>query len=110
MIRRVITLLLFSVVVNSAFAQSLTMYNMDMISQSTRTNPGMMPKAKFHLGLPVLSYLDLGLVNNGFVLSDFIQNNEFTSDNMLSKLQNDNYISLNLNMDLISFGLTSVVL
>ena len=104
MIRRVITLLLFSVVVNSAFAQSLTMYNMDMISQSTRTNPGMMPKAKFHLGLPVLSYLDLGLVNNGFVLSDFIQNNEFTSDNMLSKLQNDNYISLNLNMDLISFG------
>jgi hypothetical protein len=104
MIRKVLTLLLFSVLVNSAFAQGLTMYNMDMIPQSTRTNPGIMPKAKFHLGLPVLSYIDLGLVNNGFVLADYISNNNITSDKMLSKLQNDNYISLNLNLDLISFG------
>ncbi len=104
MIRKVVTLLLFSVLVNSAFAQGLTMYNMDMIPQSTRTNPGIMPKAKFHLGLPVLSYIDLGLVNNGFVLSDYISNNTITSDKMLSKLETDNYISLNLNLDLISFG------
>ncbi len=103
MIRRISTLLLL-VLVNTAFSQGLSMYNMDMVPQSTRTNPGIMPKAKFHLGLPALSYLDLSLVNNGFVLSDFIKNNNITSDNMLSKLQPDNYISLNLNLDLLSFG------
>lgn len=104
MIRRLFTLVLFSVLVNSAFAQGLTMYNMDMVPQSTRTNPAIMPKAKFHLGIPVLSYLDLGLVNNGFVLSDIISNNSITSDKMLAKLEDDNYISLNLNVDLLSFG------
>ncbi|MCX6180700.1 MAG: DUF5723 family protein [Bacteroidetes bacterium] len=104
MIRKVFTFLLFSLVVNGTFAQGLTMYNMDMIPQATRTNPGMMPKAKFHFGLPVLSYLDLGLVNNGFVFADFVKGSDFTSDNMLSKLQNDNYISFNMNLDLISFG------
>ncbi|MFM7023111.1 MAG: DUF5723 family protein [Flavobacteriales bacterium] len=104
MIRKALTLLLFSVLVNAASGQSLTMYNMDMIPQANRINTAMMPKAKFHLGLPLLSSFDLGLVNNGFMISDYFEGNQITDDLMLSKLQKDNYISLNLNMDLLSFG------
>jgi hypothetical protein len=104
MIKKLSILLLFVVLANTVFSQGLTMYNMDMVPQASRTNPGLMPKANFHLGLPALSCLDVSLVNNGFVFSDVINFASLTPDKMLSKLQPDNYISLGLNIDLFSLG------
>ncbi len=105
MIKRVLLLLLVTVVGSSTFGQGLTTYNMDMIPQSTRTNPGIMPKAKFHLGLPVISYLDMSLVNTGFVFSDlFSSSTDISTAELVKSLKKDNYLSLNLNVDLLSFG------
>jgi len=107
MIKRLLFVLLFAVLFRTVTAQGLTSYYMDINPQSTKSNPGMMPKAKFYLGLPVISGLSLGYVNNGFVFADLFARqggSKPTLEYMLPYLSNNNYLSLNTDIDLLSFG------
>lgn len=51
-----------------AQSQLLLPYN-DILFQSTWENPAVRPMHRFSFGLPVLSSIELGVVNNGFQLS-----------------------------------------
>jgi len=107
MTKRLFIALLFTTLVSSSFAQGLTTYFMDIVPQSSRTNPGLMPRAKFYLGLPIISGFDIALVNNGFVFADLFAKqggSKLDLDFMLKGLNDRNYLSLNTNLDLFSFG------
>lgn len=50
-------------------SQMLLPYN-DILFQSTWENPAVRPMHRFSVGLPVLSSVEAGIINNGFRLSD----------------------------------------
>ena len=92
----------------TSFAQGLTLYNMDFVPQSMRSNPAQIQQSNFHFSiLPILPNLDLSYVNNGFVLSDLLQGGAATvatPDRLLGALEDKNFISTKLNIDYLSFG------
>lgn len=107
MIKRVIVLLLC---LSGALgkAQNLTMYGNQFVPQSSRSNPAFTPNANFHFGLPLISSFAFGAVNTGFVLSDALKtvegNTKLVMADAIPKLADDNYIGLDFNVDLLSFG------
>ncbi len=52
-----------------AQSQMLLPYN-DILFQSTWENPAVRPMHRFSVGLPILSSVEAGVINNGFKLSD----------------------------------------
>ena len=107
MIKRLLLALLFTALSSTVFSQGLTSYFMDIVPQSSRTNPGLMPKAKFHLGLPIISNVGLSFVNNGFVFSDLFARQgggKIDMDYMLPGLKDNNYLSFSTDIDFLSFG------
>ena len=92
----------------ASFAQGLTLYNMDFVPQSMRSNPAQIQQSNFHFSLfPILPNLDLSYVNNGFVLADLLQvgaGTVATPDKFLGAIEDKNFISTKLNIDYLSFG------
>ena len=89
-------------------AQNLTMYGNQFIAQSTRSNPAFTPNANFHFGLPLISSFGVGVVNTGFVMSDALKvvegQTRLTMVDVLPKLAEDNYIGMDMELDLLSVG------
>lgn len=93
----------------AAYSQTdLTIYYMDNIPQRMYQNPAFKPTYKINIGLPVISSVHAGYLSNT-ITPDAL----FTIDNgtpilKLNQFQNDikknNYIGLDLNIDLLSFG------
>jgi hypothetical protein len=78
---------------------------MDYVPQSMRLNPGTLEKNKFSISILPMPNMGFGYVNNGFVLSDLIVGgSDVNPENMLSKLQDRNYINLRANIDYLSFS------
>lgn len=92
----------------ASFAQGLTLYNMDFVPQSMRSNPAQIQQSNFHFSLfPILPNLDLSYVNNGFVMADLLQvgaGTVATPDKLLGAIKDKNFISTKLNIDYLSFG------
>lgn len=88
--------------------QNFTLYNMEMVPQRMYMNPAMVHSNKLYIGLPILSSQYINFSNSGFKYSDLIRHNGDSLyvdfDNMLSKLSDNNYISMALQPDLLSFG------
>ena len=60
-----IFLLLFQLVVFSAFSQqNMTMYNMRSVYQRSYVNPGLLPDAKIYIGIPALGSNYLNVSNS----------------------------------------------
>lgn len=63
--------LVVSLGVGSAYGQSqMVLPYVDQILQSTWENPAVRPMHRFSIGLPVLSSVEVGFINNGFALRD----------------------------------------
>ncbi len=107
------TVVLISVLVqrNSFAQQNFILYNMRSVPQSIYANPAFRPTdTTIFVGIPVFSSQYFSFSNSGFRYSDLIKhgaNDSLYADpnNMLSKLATKNYISLNYQMDLFSFGI-----
>lgn len=88
--------------------QNLTLYNMEMIPQRMYTNPAFAHSNKVYIGLPVLSSMYINVSNSGFKYSDLIKHSGDSLyvdyDNMLGKLAENNYFSVAVQPDLLSFG------
>jgi outer membrane protein OmpA-like peptidoglycan-associated protein len=88
--------------------QNLTLYNMEMVPQRMYTNPAFMHSNKVYVGLPVLSSMYFNFSNSGFKYSDVIKHRGDSLyvdyNNMLGKLSKNNYISVAVQPDLLSFG------
>lgn len=103
----ILAFLLFATVGLNA-QQNLTLYNMEMVPQRMYTNPAFMHSNKLYIGIPVLSSMYINFSNSGFKYSDLIKHRGDSLyvdyDNMLGKLAKNNYISVAVQPDLLSFG------
>ncbi|MDB4082649.1 DUF5723 family protein [Vicingaceae bacterium] len=98
--------LLFSFV--SKAQQDLTLFNFNDIPQSSYSNPSNQFNGKFFIGIPVLSSSYYSLSNSGFAYSDFIKQDgdslRLDFNSMITGLEDENFLSFNTKIDLISFG------
>jgi hypothetical protein len=91
--------------------QDFTLYNMNVVPQRAYLNPAFQPgTGKITVGLPVLSSEYLNVSNSGFRYSDVIKHRSDDSlyvdfDNLLSKLAQNNYLSVTFRPDIFSFGI-----
>ncbi|HET6225720.1 MAG TPA: DUF5723 family protein, partial [Bacteroidia bacterium] len=98
---------------NYTIAQNFTLYNMGVVPQRTYSNPALIPKgSRISVGIPMLSSEQLSIRNSGFKYSDVVKHGDDDSlhldvDNMLSKLSPNNYLSVNYNPDILSFGIVA---
>lgn len=88
--------------------QDFIMYNLRNVPQSIYSNPSNRFNGKFYIGLPALSSNYISLSNSGFAFSDAFENRNgdlyLDFENLLSTIEDDNYLSFNAKIDLLSFG------
>lgn len=89
--------------------QNLVLYNMETVPQRMYANPAMLPFSNVNIGLPGVSSVYFNFGNSGFRYNDLIRRRSDDSlyvdpDNMISKLRDNNYITSNTNVDLLSFS------
>ena len=93
------------------YAQGLTLYNMDFVPQSMRSNPAQIQQSNFHFSvLPILPNIDMSYINNGFVISDILDGKTnadttiLTPEKMVGAINDKNFLSTKVNLDFLSFG------
>ena len=89
--------------------QDLTINLMPIIPQSNYTNPAFKPTPKWYIGFPALSSFYIGVGHSGFTYRDAIRRRSDDSlvlgmDDMIAKLGKTNYLSANINEEILSFG------
>ena len=101
------TLYIFLLSTAMGFSQgNFILYNSDFIPQSNYVNPGTMPQSKINIGLPVISSIYSSFGNNGFNLNDvFTSSGSLNMTNLIANLKPSNYLTYNLQVDLLSFGI-----
>jgi hypothetical protein len=115
---RLTLLILFIVKFNVLPAQQdLTIYAMQSIPQSNYYNPALVPDCKIHIGclpvvpLPVLSSINISINNSGFTYDDIVHRADDNAplkvyvDDAVNNLNEKNYLSSNLNLEWLSFGI-----
>ncbi|MBD98279.1 MAG: hypothetical protein CMO34_00405 [Verrucomicrobia bacterium] len=88
--------------------QDFIMYNLRNVPQSIYSNPSNRFNGKFYIGLPALSSNYFSLSNSGFAYSDAFEERNgdlyLDFDNLINTMEDNNYLSFNLKVDLLSFG------
>lgn len=105
----IFTLIIISSIALDSIGQGLTLYNMDYVPQSMRNNPSQMQQSNFHIAVsPLFTNVNVSFINNGFTVSDLfiVEDGETkaTPDRMLAVIDDNNFISSELNLDFLSFG------
>ena len=110
-IQNKIALFILLMISANGFAQTdLTLYNMNWTPQSMYQNPALTPPTKINIGLPLISSIYGQVSNTGFAYKDLVQLNAqdslvLTPENMLGKLGPRNYLTSNVSVDYLSFGI-----
>lgn len=89
--------------------QALTLYNMDVIGQSTQVNPSLMPENGMYIGIPALSSTTFLFTNSGFTWRDlhWVRQDDSVNldiENAISKLPDKNFISLSVRTNILEAG------
>lgn len=92
---------------NAQVANSL--FNMRSVPQSNYINPAITPDSKLYIGIPALSSIYFNIGHTGFTYNQAIQRRKddtlvVRTDNIISKLDNINYLYNQFNAEIISFG------
>jgi outer membrane protein OmpA-like peptidoglycan-associated protein len=105
---------LFFVIFLGCFMQlraqdNFTLYFMNSINQSSYTNTSTRPINNINFGIPALSSIYFGLSNSSIKYSDLIYKRSddslvFDMDNALKLMDENNYLTSNFRIDIISFG------
>ena len=95
---------------NALAQNSLVLYQMDSIPQSTHLNPGRIPAVKFFVGLPILSKVNANFGSSGFRLDHLgagldVTSRDFDFQQLLDNVGNENNARFSLSTDLLSFGM-----
>jgi len=82
---------------------------MRIIPQSYYSNPAFIPQCRWHIGMPGLSSFYMGGGHNGFNAKNVISVNALDSveldiESMIGSLKKHNYVSLEMNEELLTFG------
>lgn len=98
--------MLCTVVLTSQNKQIL--YGFDNIPQTLLLNPGAKTNYKYHVGVPLLSGISVQANMSGFTIADLFRNDnvDFNTklDNVLNQLDNNDYIALNTQVEIINAG------
>ncbi len=95
---------------NTYSQQDQTIHLMQIIPQSSYTNPAFKPVANWYFGFPALSSLYVGVGHSGFAYRDLIHRLSNGSlgimmdNSVIDKLGKINYISANVMEELVAFG------
>lgn len=91
--------------------RDLALYNLRHVPQSLSTNPSFRPAYKNYISLPVLSGINLDVINTGFSLSDIlvpkgVNDSLFinSDDAFFSQMDGSNRFSVNFALNLFGFG------
>lgn len=89
--------------------QALTLYNMDVIGQSTQVNPSLMPENGMYIGIPALSSTTFLFTNSSFTWRDlhWVRQDDSVNldiENAISKLPDKNFISLSVRTNILEAG------
>ncbi len=105
------TLIILAILLGTYSAQAqqdLTLYYMDYVPQKQYLNPAFKPNASVNIGLPVVSSVYFNHINTVFTPKNLFETNGNTTtlaiDNFKTKIRNNNYVGVNLKVDLLSFG------
>ena len=93
-------------------AQNNTFYFMDRVPQSMMMNPAIQPVCKVYVGIPMISGIVFGLNHHGPSMHDVLKRGTGTNgdsltidwDGLDSKLKDKNYLALNEDITILSFG------
>lgn len=96
----------------TSIAQYRTLYNLELIPQSQRTNPANQPYSNVYVKLPQISAIQLSFTNTGFTYNDiFRQGTGDKADslvvdlnNLENKLRDKNYFLTDVDVGIIGFG------
>ncbi|MEI6852118.1 MAG: DUF5723 family protein [Bacteroidota bacterium] len=112
-----ITLIVLCLVSIRTFAQDdMTIYSLNSVPQQYYDNPGLMPVTKYHIGcmpvlfIPILSSNYTSVTNSGFRWDNLMRYDKakdsliFDFENTIKKLSKKNYLTLNQQIEWISFG------
>src|SRR5689334_22213493 len=88
-------------VIKSNAQQGLTLYNMDILGQSSQVNPSLIPANRMYIGIPMLSSTNFMFTNSGFTWRDIHKvrdddSTEIDINNAIDKLAEKNFISLSI--------------
>lgn len=89
--------------------QDIVMYNMKFVHTRLNLNPALRPQARLNIAFPGLGSTNVSFTNSGFAYADIIRKRADDSlvvdlDRMLGKLKKNNYLGLNLNLQLLDIG------
>ncbi len=90
--------------------QDFLIYGLHDIPQSSYSNPSNRFNGNFFIGLPAISSNYLNLSNSGFAYSDLVKKDgdslQLDFESLLKELDDENYLSFNSKVDLLSFGIS----
>ena len=90
---------------------NVMLHHFSGIPQASMVNPGLFPDSSFHIGLPILSHLNLGVSNNGFRLQDIgangwnFSNIELNYEQLSSLVKGNNRLHFDASLPLFSIGM-----
>jgi len=92
----------------SSFAQEgFTMYNMNLVPQSSVVNPAIMPNDQIFIGFPALGQIHLLASNPAFSFADLAGKDGKQVDitKLINGLAPNNYLNFKTNIDIIDIGI-----
>jgi hypothetical protein len=102
-------LFLILVITSSINAQQQLSFSFGEIPQNLMLNPGAETNFKSHYGIPVFSNFQLTIGNNGFQMGDLFSNDSrdfnLKFEEVLNKIDSDDYININMVVEVLSAGL-----
>ena len=107
---RIVFVASFLLIVFSSVGQKdFSLYHMTAIPQRNSINPAFNSEGSFHIGIPAISSIQLGIYNSGFSYSDLIRKTpddslKFDEDRFLNALAKKNALSQDMDLELISGG------
>ena len=102
-------LFLILAITTSINAQQQLSFSFGEIPQNLMLNPGAETNFKSHYGIPVFSNFQLTIVNTGFQMGDLFSNDSrdfnLKFEEVLNKIDSDDYININMVVEVLSAGL-----
>ena len=102
-------LFLILAITTSINAQQQLSFSFGEIPQNLMLNPGAETNFKSHYGIPVFSNFQLTIGNTGFQMGDLFSNDSrdfnLKFEEVLNKIDSDDYININMVVEVLSAGL-----
>jgi outer membrane protein OmpA-like peptidoglycan-associated protein len=101
------TIFLSNIALNIFAQDDFTLFNLNLLPQSSIVNPAIMPNDQIFIGFPALGNISLSAYNTAFSYNDLLgtNGNNLNINNIIKEIPANNYLGLRFNLDLLSIGI-----